>query len=66
MARERLFAHAGSLASVLRATRLKSTIESWIGFWKDRLAQTHPDTGMFQAGGFHFRMRDGDGYAQKW
>jgi len=31
---------------------LKFTVERWIGFWKDRFAKTHPDTGTFQAGGF--------------
>ena len=37
-----------------------------IAFWKDRFAKTHPDTGTFQAGGFHHRLRDGQNYAQKW
>ena len=45
---------------------LKFTIERWMGFWKDRFAKTHPDTGTFQAGGFHHRLRDGESYAQKW
>ena len=45
---------------------LKFTIERWISFWKDRLAKTHPDTGTFQAGGFHHRLRDGESYVRKW
>ena len=45
---------------------LKFTIERWMGFWKDRFAKTHPDTGTFQAGGFHHRLRDGENYSQKW
>jgi len=45
---------------------LKFTVERWLGFWKDRFAKTHPDTGKFQAGGFHHRLRDGENYAQKW
>lgn len=45
---------------------LKFTIERWIGFWKDRFAKTHPDTGTFLAGGFHHRLRDGESYSQKW
>jgi putative transposase len=45
---------------------LKFTIERWIGFWKDRFTKTHPDTGTFQAGGFHHRLRDGESYSQKW
>jgi len=45
---------------------LKVAIERWTGLWKDRFAKTHPDTGTFQAGGFHHRLRDGENYAQKW
>ena len=45
---------------------LKFTIERWIAFWKDRFTKTHPNTGTFQAGGFHRRLRDGESYAQKW
>ena len=45
---------------------LKFTIERWIGFWKDRFAKSHTDTGTFQTGGFHHRLRDGESYAQKW
>jgi putative transposase len=45
---------------------LKFTIERWIGFWKDRFAKSHPDTGTFQRGGFHHRLRDGESYSQKW
>ena len=45
---------------------LKFTIERWIGFWKDRFAKMHPDTGAFQAGGFHHRLRDGKNYSEKW
>ena len=37
-----------------------------MGFWKDRFAKTHPDSGTFQAGGFHHRLRDGGNYAPKW
>lgn len=44
----------------------KYTIERWVAFWKDRFAKTHPDTGTFQAGSFHHRLRDGESYAQKW
>ena len=44
---------------------LRFTIERWMGFWKDRFAKTPPDTGIFQAGGFHHRLRDGESYAQK-
>ena len=42
------------------------TLERWIAFWKDRFAKLHPDTGTFQAGGFHHRLRDSESYAQKW
>jgi putative transposase len=45
---------------------LKFTVERWIGFWKDRFAKMHPDMGLFQAGGFHHRLRDDESYAQKW
>jgi len=45
---------------------LKFTIERWMGFWKDRFAKTHPDTGTFETGGFHHRLRDTESYAQKW
>jgi putative transposase len=45
---------------------LKFTIERWIGFWKDRFAKTHPGAGIFQTGGFHHRLRDGENYSQKW
>lgn len=45
---------------------LKFTVERWVGFWKDRFAKTHPDTGTFQAGGFHHRLRNGESYSQKW
>jgi hypothetical protein len=37
-----------------------------MGFWKDRFAKTHSSTGIFQSGGFHHRLRDGESYAQKW
>jgi putative transposase len=42
------------------------TIERWIAFWKDRLAKTFRDTGTFQEGGFHHRLRDEESYAHKW
>jgi putative transposase len=45
---------------------LKFTVERWMGFWKDRFARTHPNTGTFQPGGFHHRLRDGESYSQKW
>lgn len=45
---------------------LKFTIERWIGFWKDRFAKRHRNTGTFQPGGFHHRLRDGENYSQKW
>jgi putative transposase len=45
---------------------MKFTIERWMGYWKDRFAKTHPDAGIFQAGGFHHRLRDTESYAQKW
>jgi putative transposase len=45
---------------------LKFTVERWIAFWKDRFAKTHPDTGTFQPGGFHHRLRDGESYTEKW
>ena len=56
---------------------LKFTIERWMGFWKDRLAKDlrreggaaappYQRIGKFQAGGFHHRLRDREGYAQKW
>jgi putative transposase len=45
---------------------LKFTIERWIGFWKDRLAKMHLGTGIFQAGGFHHRLRHGESYSEKW
>lgn len=37
---------------------LKFTIERWISFWKYRFAKVHPETGRFQEGGFHHRLRD--------
>jgi putative transposase len=45
---------------------LKFTIERWMGFWKDQFAKMHPDVGIFQRGGFHHRLRDGESYSQKW
>ena len=45
---------------------LKFTVERWVGFWKDRFANTRPGTGKFQSGGFHHRLRDGESYSQKW
>jgi len=45
---------------------LEFSIERWMGFWKDRFAKTHPDTGTFQAGGFHHRLRDSENYVEKW
>ena len=45
---------------------LKFSTERWMAFWKDRFAKTHPDTGTFQTGGFHHRLRDDESYAQKW
>jgi putative transposase len=45
---------------------LAFTIERWVGFWKDRFAKMQPDTGRFQAGGFHHRLCDGENYSQKW
>ena len=45
---------------------LKFTIERWMGFWKDRFAKSCPGHGPFQDGGFHHRLRDGEGYAEKW
>ncbi len=45
---------------------LKFNIERWIAFWKDRFSKIHPDTGTFQTGGFHHRLRDGENYSQKW
>jgi putative transposase len=44
----------------------KFTIEHWIGFWKDRFARKHPNTGTFQTGGFHHRLRNGESYSEKW
>jgi putative transposase len=45
---------------------LKFKIEDWITFWKSRLAKSCPEAGMFQRGGFHHRLRNGDSYSQKW
>ncbi len=45
---------------------LNFTIERWMGFWKDRLAKSHSGTGIFQAGGFHHRLHDGESYSEKW
>jgi len=45
---------------------LKFTIERWMAFWKDQFAKLHPDVGVFQRGGFHHRLRDGESYAEKW
>ena len=42
------------------------TIERWIAFWKDRFTKQHPDTGTFQSGGFHHRLRDDESYSEKW
>jgi putative transposase len=40
--------------------------ERWIAFWRDQLAKTCPDAGSFQRGGFHYRLRTEESYAQKW
>ena len=45
---------------------LRFTFERWIAFWKDRFAKMHADTGTFQAGGFHHRLRNDESYSQKW
>jgi putative transposase len=45
---------------------LKFPIESWVAFWKDRLAKTCPEAGKFQRGSFHHRLRNGESYSQKW
>lgn len=45
---------------------LRFTIERWIAFWKDRFAKEHRDTGRFQEGGFHRRLRNDESYAEKW
>ena len=45
---------------------LKFTIERWMGFWKDCLAKSRLETGAFQSGGFHHRLRSEESYAQKW
>jgi putative transposase len=45
---------------------LKFKIEDWITFWKSLLAKSCPEAGMFQRGGFHHRLRNGDSYSQKW
>jgi putative transposase len=45
---------------------LKFTVERWLAFWKDRLAKRNRDSGRFQGGGFHHRLRDDESYAEKW
>jgi putative transposase len=45
---------------------LHFTIERWISFWKDCLAKARPETGAFQRGGFHHRLRNAENYAEKW
>jgi putative transposase len=45
---------------------LKFTIEKWMAFWKDRFAKAHRESGRFQTGGFHHRLRDDENYAEKW
>jgi putative transposase len=45
---------------------LKFTIEDWITFWKSRLSKSCPEAGIFQRGGFHHRLRNGESYSQKW
>jgi putative transposase len=45
---------------------LKFTIERWMSYWKDCLAKEHRDSGRFQKGGFHHRLRDEENYAEKW
>ena len=45
---------------------LQVTIERWMAFWKDRLAKTQPESGRFQRGGFHHRLRSAESYSQKW
>ena len=45
---------------------LRFTIERWMGFWKDRFAKVGLETGIFQSGGFHHRLRKAESYAEKW
>jgi len=45
---------------------LRFTIERWIAFWTDQLAKARSDTGRFQDGGFHHRLRSGESYSEKW
>jgi len=45
---------------------LEFTIERWMAFWKDRFAKAHLESGRFQTGGFHHRLRDDENYAEKW
>jgi putative transposase len=45
---------------------MKFSIERWIGFWKERFAKMHLETGTFQDGGFHHRLRSDESYAEKW
>ena len=45
---------------------LQVPLERWIAFWKDRLAKTCSTAGSFQSGGFHYRLRSGESYVEKW
>jgi putative transposase len=45
---------------------LRFSIERWIAFWKDQLAKQRADTGRFQEGGFHHRLRHDESYTEKW
>ena len=44
---------------------LRFAVERWIAFWKDQFAKARPDTGKFQEGGFHHRLRDDESYTEK-
>ena len=46
---------------------LRFSIEKWVGWWKECLTKRHlDDVKLWQAGGFHHRIRSRDEYSEKW
>src|ERR1035437_7471574 len=46
---------------------LRFSIETWITYWKREFSLNHGRKGWkFQPRGWHHRLRDGEGYSEKW
>lgn len=46
---------------------LMSTLESWLRYWKSRFSRSHPHADWtWQANAFHHRLRNDEGYGEKW